>query len=637
MLVFRVSIQVSEHTVTTKGPPSLLFSTMKQMTERYDVAMVVGTRKRGTRSASSKELSPVRPNSHRLSTSSGSGPDQRKRMHSKRTCRWTHISGSLFLGICISITVAFGVVVLSMRLSPSGRDDLSWAHSALLRPPGLVYPETYLDNRPYDYTFSSLRPPARYRRLSLHPPPRVVQWNEPDMNGKMNDPWKFPWYGDLNEFKHMKRSVTREVKYVSHEEMLTAEGSSSEDENSWLVDVSDLDYKYYYAFDDDFERGRRVSYNGKNPVRTSEDRPPSTCRRTAQHRLMFPTCNEVHQVDYSAGTTYKSGYKFINHGDFRDVFGILHGKSAVAIKEIRYRDVEADHELYEYVRVDALVAERLAKHPQAYELYGYCGLTLVSEFFFHGDVEEQALWESNDSTEETVLPDRLLTPEQKVVLALEMAKGLALLHGNPEGMIIHGDVQMSQFLLNKNKTMLKLNDFNRAELLLWDETHNKYCQHRNGVGRGKATRHYGFSHLHSSFQHWLSPSLTCVFDLLGTWRAPEEYRNDAVSDKVDVFSLGNNMLTILTGQEPKVSSQKLDSKAFRKAIIDGMTGYIDPKYQDGTSSKAEEAMAKVIKKCFAYKPEDRPSIFEVVAELETAVKEVESDTGKTRIQFLQSI
>jgi serine/threonine protein kinase len=141
---------------------------------------------------------------------------------------------------------------------------------------------------------------------------------------------------------------------------------------------------------------------------------------------------------------------------------------------------------------------------------------------------------------------------------------------------------------------------------------------------------------------WLSSQISLFsfpfFSILrGTWRAPEEYRNDAVSDRVDVFSLGNNMLTILTGETPHISSKtKMKSKAFRKGLIDGMTGYIDPKYRDATSSsKAEQALAEVIQKCFAYKPEDRPSIFEVVEELESAVEEMENDTGKTRIQFLQ--
>jgi serine/threonine protein kinase len=301
----------------------------------------------------------------------------------------------------------------------------------------------------------------------------------------------------------------RDTKYGSYEEMLTTEGSPSEDDESWLEHVGDKDYKHYYAFDDDFVRGRRVSYNGINPD-SSDDTPPSKCRRTAQHRLMFPTCNEVHQIDYALGSTYSSGFRFVNHGTFRDVFGMVLGKKPVAIKEIRYQQVDADHELFEYVRVDALVAERLSKHPRSFELYSYCGLTVISEFFFHGDIERQAFWESSDSSDSAIVPDQKTTPDQKLVLSLEMAQGLALLHGNPDGMIIHGDVQMSQFLLSKDKTMLKLNDFNRAEILLWDETHNEYCQHRNGVGRGRicpnieyGTRILSRSHLIPFFHRYL--------------------------------------------------------------------------------------------------------------------------------------
>jgi serine/threonine protein kinase len=133
------------------------------------------------------------------------------------------------------------------------------------------------------------------------------------------------------------------------------------------------------------------------------------------------------------------------------------------------------------------------------------------------------------------------------------------------------------------------------------------------------------------------PDLTLFPFSIGTWRAPEEYRNDALSDKVDIFSLGNNMLTILTGQEPVLSSKTMRSKAFRRGIVDGMTGIIDPKYWNETGSKAEHALADVIQKCFAYTPEDRPTIFEVVHELERAVQEMEKEKGETRTHILQTL
>lgn len=106
---------------------------------------------------------------------------------------------------------------------------------------------------------------------------------------------------------------------------------------------------------------------------------------------------------------------------------------------------------------------------------------------------------------------------------------------------------------------------------------------------------------------------------------------------MDIFSLGNNLLTILTGQEPVLSSKTMSSKAFRRGIVDGMTGIIGQKYLNKTGSKAEHALADVIQKCFAYKPEDRPSIFEIVQELERAVQEMEKEKGETRTHILQTL
>jgi len=130
--------------------------------------------------------------------------------------------------------------------------------------------------------------------------------------------------------------------------------------------------------------------------------------------------------------------------------------------------------------------------------------------------------------------------------------------------------------------------------------------------------------------------------ILGSWRSPEEYRNDGLTDRVDVWSLCNNMLTILTGEEPDVPIERGQDekwqKAFTRSIMAGKIGYIDPKYDDATtSSNPEFHLAKMIRKCFSYNPVDRPSIFEVVQELELAVEEAEKEKGETRIQFLQSI
>lgn len=53
--------------------------------------------------------------------------------------------------------------------------------------------------------------------------------------------------------------------------------------------------------------------------------------------------------------------------------------------------IEATQEHYEYVRMDALIAERLTTSPRIYDIYTMCGLGIMSEFFPHGDMEELAI------------------------------------------------------------------------------------------------------------------------------------------------------------------------------------------------------------------------------------------------------
>ena len=38
--------------------------------------------------------------------------------------------------------------------------------------------------------------------------------------------------------------------------------------------------------------------------------------------------------------------------------------------------------------------------------------------------------------------------------------------------------------MSADKTILKLNDFNRAEFMLWDEKENDYCKYGEGRGHG---------------------------------------------------------------------------------------------------------------------------------------------------------
>jgi serine/threonine protein kinase len=47
-----------------------------------------------------------------------------------------------------------------------------------------------------------------------------------------------------------------------------------------------------------------------------------------------------------------------------------------------------------------------------------------------------------------------------------------------------------------------------------------------------------------------SPDLLGILSCFNQWRAPEEYKDIPIDEKIDIWSLGNNFYSILTGVYP---------------------------------------------------------------------------------------
>ena len=131
----------------------------------------------------------------------------------------------------------------------------------------------------------------------------------------------------------------------------------------------------------------------------------------------------------------------------------LHRSFLQQEESVVVKDMHADNEFksgdYEFVRMDAMVAERLTSSPRIYDIYGFCGLSILSEFFPYGDVEDQAVTGSgyllSDKEHEAEESNELksyneFSSEDKLVMSLQMAEALADLHGDIYGIIVHQDV-----------------------------------------------------------------------------------------------------------------------------------------------------------------------------------------------------
>jgi len=159
-----------------------------------------------------------------------------------------------------------------------------------------------------------------------------------------------------------------------------------------------------------------------------------------------------------------------------------------------------NYEDFENMRKDMVVAERFSSNPYFVDIYGFCGLSLFSELMPHGDLEAyfaptykrgMNLSFLNETTDVQSMNN--FEPSEKLVISLQMVEAVAFLHNHKGGVIVHDDIQPSQFLLtvdgeskkfDSSQQILKLNDFNRAEIMLFDEENQEYCRYRNGRGQG---------------------------------------------------------------------------------------------------------------------------------------------------------
>jgi hypothetical protein len=177
-------------------------------------------------------------------------------------------------------------------------------------------------------------------------------------------------------------------------------------------------------------------------------------------------------------------------------------------------------------------------------------------------------------------------PEEKLEMALAMAESLADLHGNPRGAIVNNDVKIDQWIMTP--AGYKLNDINKGRVLRWSPAKRRYCT------------------VYSSYDT--------------VYRAPEELEGDHVDESPDVYALGKVLYTLLTGRQPHF--ERGSKRGALAAIREGTPPWIDPRFREGTSSgegggaaaatAIERSLVKVMERCWAHRPEDRPSVFEVV-------------------------
>mmetsp|Transcript_17770 Transcript_17770/g.30046 ORF Transcript_17770/g.30046 Transcript_17770/m.30046 type:complete len:660 (-) Transcript_17770:93-2072(-) len=337
-----------------------------------------------------------------------------------------------------------------------------------------------------------------------------------------------------------------------------------------------------------------------------------------------------HQLNPMMGMIKQEDITFLGQGWFRaawkmDVEGLeqydeeeedYYQKESVVLKTLRY-EREFLQEYYELHRRDALAMERLTASPYVLDVYGYCGQSAINELANFGI-------EGMSSLEKVARGFRGLDIEPvskiKLQLAAMVAQGVSHLHsidypdfvrdgypgnsgsvvniaGSSNATLVHYDLNPRNIAIVK-RGKPKLNDFNVAEFLMWNPKTNTKCGFE---GRFK--------------EPW--------------WRAPEEmqvqmtteYPNPPpLTEKVDVYALGNILWDLLTTHSPWGKMKKERQDEVRPKVAKGELPKLPPPYDKITlKDPALNALKDAMYKCLRLNPEDRPSAGEIAEELAEAL------------------
>ena len=222
-----------------------------------------------------------------------------------------------------------------------------------------------------------------------------------------------------------------------------------------------------------------------------------------------------------------------------------------------------------------MVMELLSSSKRIADVYSFCGLSSIIEYA-SGQIEKEVMITSGRKN--------IDQPIKKIEMAIELSKVVATIHGHKDGLISTADIQVGQFCRGRDG-FIKMLDFNRAEVLLYDESHGDYCRFENGV----------------------PPD--------GSLRAPEEIIDAPLSEAIDVYSLGNVFYSILTGRY--VNDDFSVSKAHQR-LRQGKTEHLDASVYE--RSPAEFAIMKATQWMWTFDAVERPSIFDVLKFLEDELK-----------------
>ncbi|EFJ06432.1 hypothetical protein SELMODRAFT_131134 [Selaginella moellendorffii] len=292
--------------------------------------------------------------------------------------------------------------------------------------------------------------------------------------------------------------------------------------------------------------------------------------------------------ELAKATNHFSNASLLGEGSAGKVYiGQLPSGKLVAVKRIlKERKVET---FYKEVELLARI-----RHPNLTALLGYCRskhvCLLVYEYMSNGDLAQKLLRKDGPA----------LTWDQRIQIAIDCARGLTYLHECPEGPVVHRDIKPTNILLN-GLLEAKLSDFGLSKIIELDASH-------------------------------------VSTEIKGTtgYLDPEYLILGQLTEASDVYSFGIVLLQLMSGRKAIDNDTRVNRSIVEMVSTlflhdnQGLSQLLDPRLDCDVPLPAFQKLAEVAHLCVQPRSYDRPSISEVLHDLELALRLGKASTPRNQ-------
>jgi Protein kinase domain len=465
---------------------------------------------------------------------------------------------------------------------------------------------------------------------------RMVRWREEeDTNANMAAWWMNQRHNDHNHTAAAAAAIVARTQRTQHTNRIHHRQRGVED----VLEGCDYAHSWQRTSFPTCNVLHELDMGQTLPVSSSRRRRPQRQRQRQRQRLLMnhqdesPSVQEQQDSNINHTNSNSSNSfpgRYMGSGLWRDVFAIGSTSPLVSsssddrfVLKLFKMEHYDDHDDFSFSsssrqqmhrnvdrhRREATALAWVVPPTVIIQPYAYCGTNLLTEWApqsLHQALDELKSRSSSPTSNHTTM-GRLQQQQQqqKFQWALEAATSVAALH---QINVIHADLQTGQFLLKKDGT-LALNDLNRC----------RFVPYFNGTTTmGNATNDH---------PHPQESSRTCPVRIPtapGPWRSPEEYSHHNLTTAMDVYSLGNVLYELWTGNVP---FEGVGSNAWKERVLDGtrrtLTTTTTTTTATTTTSRITELdrrFAQLLDACWKVNPHQRITAAHLAKELEELVR-----------------